>query len=82
MITSVAGQLRSGPAGTCRHLAGKEGDGAMTEMVTDPVCGMKIHPEDAVAGEEHDGRVFYFCSVACHDAFVRTLGRYGHPDHD
>lgn len=34
----------------------------MTDTVIDPVCGMQINPDDAVASEKHDGRVFYFCS--------------------
>ena len=42
----------------------------MVDKVKDPVCGMEIRPEDAAATEEHEGRTFYFCSRACHDAFV------------
>lgn len=48
-------------------------------MVKDPVCGMEIDQGDAVATEEHDGRTFYFCSAACHDAFMKDPHRYGHP---
>ena len=51
----------------------------MADKVTDPVCGMEIDPADAVASEEHDGHTFYFCSAACHDAFVKDPHRYGHP---
>src|SRR5918996_743698 len=39
-------------------------------MVTDPVCGMRIDPDDAVATAEHAGTTYYFCSQACHDAFI------------
>jgi len=39
-------------------------------MVTDPVCGMRIDSDDAVATVEHGGASFHFCSQACHDAFV------------
>lgn len=39
-------------------------------MVTDPVCGMRIDADDAVATAEHEGETYYFCSSACHDAFV------------
>lgn len=28
----------------------------MADKVKDPVCGMEIRPEDAVAQEDHDGR--------------------------
>ena len=39
-------------------------------MVTDPVCGMRIDPDDAVASAEHEGQRYWFCSEACHHAFV------------
>jgi Cu+-exporting ATPase len=39
-------------------------------MVTDPVCGMRIDSDDAVATAEHGGTTYHFCSEACHDAFV------------
>ena len=39
-------------------------------MVTDPVCGMRIDPDDAVATAEHEGQRYWFCSMACRDAFA------------
>jgi YHS domain-containing protein len=60
-------------------VAPDEGGAEMAQTVTDPVCGMQIRPEDAVATEEHDGRTFYFCSEACHQTFVGDPHRYGHP---
>lgn len=45
-------------------------------MVTDPVCGMKIDDGDAAAVAEHNGQMYYFCSQACHDAFVADPGSY------
>lgn len=39
-------------------------------MVTDPVCGMRIDPDDAVATAEHDGERYWFCSEVCHVAFT------------
>jgi len=51
----------------------------VADTVRDPVCGMEIHPEAAVASEEHDGAVFYFCSESCHRAFLADPHRYGHP---
>ena len=51
----------------------------MVDTVTDPVCGMQINQQDAVASEEHDGHTFYFCSQACHRAFLADRHRYGHP---
>jgi YHS domain-containing protein len=45
-------------------------------MVTDPVCGMRIDSDDAVATAEHEGKTYYFCSRACHDAFVADPASY------
>jgi adenylate cyclase len=39
-------------------------------IVTDPVCGMRIDPDDAVATAEHEGQRYWFCSEACRDAFA------------
>jgi Cu+-exporting ATPase len=43
---------------------------------------MEIGPDDAVASEEHDGRVFYFCGEGCHRAFLADPHRYGHLERD
>ena len=45
-------------------------------MAVDPVCGMRIDSEDAAATAEHNGTTYYFCSQACHDAFVAAPGSY------
>lgn len=45
-------------------------------MVIDPVCGMRIDPDDAVATVEYDGETYYFCSEACRDAFVADPAAY------
>jgi adenylate cyclase len=45
-------------------------------MVTDPVCGMRIDSNDAVATAERDGTTYYFCSEACGDAFLGDAGSY------
>lgn len=45
-------------------------------MVTDPVCGMRIDEDDAVATAEHEGSTYYFCSQACRDAFVAEPSAY------
>lgn len=39
-------------------------------MVTDPVCGMRIDTDDAVASAEYEGKTYYFCSEVCHEAFL------------
>jgi Cu+-exporting ATPase len=45
-------------------------------MTTDPVCGMRIDPDDAAATAEYDETTYYFCSDACHDAFVADPAAY------
>jgi len=45
-------------------------------MTTDPVCGMRIDTEDAVASIEHEGTTYYFCAQACYDAFVADPAAY------
>jgi Cu+-exporting ATPase len=45
-------------------------------MTTDPVCGMRIDPEDAAATAEYEGTTYYFCSEACRDAFVADPASY------
>ena len=49
-------------------------------MVRDPVCGILIDPQSAVATREHGGQVFYFCSQECVDQFDSDPHYYGHPD--
>ena len=41
----------------------------------DPVCGMDVTPESAAAAWEHEGTVYFFCSLGCLEAFR------GDPDH-
>lgn len=43
----------------------------------DPVCGMRIGPEDL--GAEHDGRLYRFCSPACRDLFLAQPEQYVAP---
>ena len=45
-------------------------------MVKDPVCGMDIDPQDAVATREHMGRTFHFCSANCVAKFDADPHRY------
>jgi Cu+-exporting ATPase len=50
-----------------------------TNLVTDPVCGMKIDPKAAAATREHGGTTFFFCSAGCAEKFDADPHRYGHP---
>jgi len=38
-------------------------------IVTDPVCGMAIDPEEAEASTVHKGTTYYFCSEDCQKEF-------------
>jgi Cu+-exporting ATPase len=44
--------------------------------VKDPVCGMDIDPNTAVATEEYQGNTYHFCSTACHDKFKAEPEKY------
>ena len=46
------------------------------EPVIDPVCGMTVVADAAAAAWEHDGDVFYFCSVRCMERFRRDPDGY------
>src|ERR671937_1234556 len=46
-------------------------------MVIDPVCGMRIDPDDAVATAEREGTTYYFCSEGCRDRFLADPAAYG-----
>jgi YHS domain-containing protein len=72
-------RVRVGLCGTSRR-AGTEGRTSDMTMVADPVCGMRIDTDDAVASAEHGGQTYYFCSQACHDAFVADPASYTSAD--
>jgi YHS domain-containing protein len=45
-------------------------------MGLDPVCKSEVNPMSAEAQSEYEGVVFYFCSHACKEQFVREPLRY------
>ena len=45
-------------------------------LVSDPVCGMKIAPADAVTSIEHEAKTYYFCSQDCADSFSESPADY------
>ncbi|MHB9100157.1 MAG: YHS domain-containing protein [Sulfuricella sp.] len=45
-------------------------------MATDPVCKMEVEPTKAAAKAEYAGQTYYFCSGACHQAFVAEPQKY------
>jgi Cu+-exporting ATPase len=49
-------------------------------VVTDPVCGMDVTPEDAAGGHaEHGGTTYWFCHPRCREQFVADPTRYLEP---
>jgi len=53
----------------------KEGKEAQ-QMVTDPVCGMKVDEKKAAATSEYKGKKYYFCAVGCKKAFDKDPEKY------
>lgn len=54
----------------------------MTSMVKDPVCGMEVNREIAVAqalSVEHDGETYYFCGRGCMLDFTDDPARIFEP---
>ena len=48
---------------------------AAIELI-DPVCGMTVTREDAVADETYRGTTYYFCSLHCHERFKADSEAY------
>src|SRR4030042_1663845 len=42
-------------------------------MVTDPICGMAVNPEEAIKITK-DGRDYFFCSTHCKEKFLQQEG--------
>jgi Cu+-exporting ATPase len=42
----------------------------------DPVCGMKVQPQEATPSAEHAGRTWYFCCAGCRTKFEAAPARY------
>lgn len=55
---------------------GDEHDTRRWDMAIDPVCKMNVRPDKAPAKAEYDGRMYYFCSRACHRAFIAEPQKY------
>lgn len=45
-------------------------------MARDPVCGMQVDEQQAVATAQHQGRTFYFCSTDCRQQFQQAPEQY------
>ena len=42
----------------------------------DPVCGMHVTENTAMATANHDGEKFYFCSPECRDQFQHEPAKF------
>jgi YHS domain-containing protein len=40
-------------------------------LVTDPVCGMRMPLVEAAGSIQRDGQEIYFCSQACREAYLK-----------
>lgn len=45
-------------------------------MARDPVCGMDVDEKEAAGKLEHEGRIYYFCSEGCLEAFRKDPAKY------
>ena len=52
------------------------GTAARGDLVTDPVCGMKVDPAASKHTAEHAGSTHYFCSAGCRAKFVADPKKY------
>lgn len=46
------------------------------KLIKDPVCGMRMTPEEAAYVSEYQGVVYQFCSEACKTKFDQDPARY------
>jgi len=46
------------------------------QLVTDPVCGMKIDPKTAAGKVEYQGQTIYFCAKSCEQEFKKNPRKY------
>jgi Cu+-exporting ATPase len=46
------------------------------QLVTDPVCGMKVDPARAKASREYRGVKYYFCCDSCAEKFAAAPDKY------
>jgi P-type Cu+ transporter len=56
----------------------------MTQMATDPVCGMQVDPVQAKAKDltaDYDGETYYFCGKGCMLDFKDDPEPYFAPDY-
>ena len=50
--------------------------GTVSELATDPVCGMTVDASKSTHHSEYEGRSFYFCCAGCKQTFDRQPQNY------
>lgn len=45
-------------------------------LTVDPVCGMKVQPDEAYSKTEYQGNLIYFCSANCESEFKKNPKQY------
>src|SRR3954471_459632 len=55
---------------------------AAANLVTDPVCGMRVDPATSKHRAEQGGQTFHFCSAGCRTKFEADPGKYLKPQAD
>ena len=55
---------------------------AAANLVTDPVCGMRVDPATSKHRIEHAGTTFHFCSAGCRTKFEADPGSISQPKAD
>ena len=48
----------------------------MFNRTQDPVCGMKVRKDNAVATAEYEGETYYFCATSCKEEFMKDPKEY------
>ncbi len=52
----------------------------ITLHAKDPVCGMDVDPTDSAGNHAHEGKIYYFCSEGCLEAFKENPAEYLNPE--
>jgi len=65
---------RPPPALNRRSACRQVGKPHVSDMTTDPVCGMSLEESTAKTSTDYEGQRYYFCSDACREEFE------AHPD--
>jgi P-type Cu+ transporter len=71
--------VRSAAESVAYHLSGwyqRLRGNRPADLVTDPVCHMRVDPASAAATRRHDDTEYAFCSARCARKFESDPGRY------